>query len=60
MHKPDQEQFLIVLGLVMLLIVAAVNSYIAFFSDRPYTGAMFAASGFWTIVGWIILRVRTD
>jgi len=42
-----------VVGVLMMLSVAVINSYVAFFVHGDYTGGMFAASVFWVLVGWI-------
>lgn len=51
-----KSDFVIVLlgivGVLMMLAVAVINSYVAFFVQSEYTGGMFAASAFWVLIGW--------
>ena len=41
-----------IVGILMMLSVAVINSYVAFFVQSEYTGGMFAASAFWVLIGW--------
>jgi hypothetical protein len=47
-------------GSAMLIMVAVANSYVAFFVESDYTGGMFAASFFWTVIGFIFLKLALD
>ena len=47
-------------GILMMLAVAVMNSYVAFFVHGDYTGGMFAASVFWVLVGWIFFYCAVD
>lgn len=46
---------LAVLGISMMMAVAVINSYVAFFGQSDYTGGMLAASAFWGLIGWAFL-----
>ena len=43
-------------GVLMMVAVAVINSYVAFFVHSDYTGGMFAASAFWVLIGWIFFH----
>ena len=49
-----------IVGILMMLTVAVVNSYIAFFVKGEYTGGMLAASAFWVLIGWAFLHASVS
>lgn len=51
-----KADWLATLGLLMMLSIVAVNSWIAFFVQREYTMGMLCASAFWFLGGWLILK----
>lgn len=47
------QTFIFTLGVLLLLGVVIVNTWITFFITRDYTGAMFAWSFFWFVIGCV-------